>query len=143
MEPSCAGFILFSPSLKRVVLIKTHNGVYGFPKGKRNKGESSIDAAYRETTEETGIAKEQIMPICGTMNGGKERCLLYVDEPSQKGTVMAVRLYLGYIDDILRLKAEDTNEIASVEWMTVANAEKVLMQKRKDVLRTAFDLAQE
>lgn len=39
----------------KVLLIKQHQGFYGFPKGHVEKNETEIETAYRETKEETGI----------------------------------------------------------------------------------------
>ena len=37
-----------------------YKGLYNFTGGKVEEGEASVDAAYRELAEETGIQKEQI-----------------------------------------------------------------------------------
>ncbi len=39
----------------KVLLIKQHQGFYGFPKGHMEKNETEIETALRETKEETGI----------------------------------------------------------------------------------------
>jgi 8-oxo-dGTP pyrophosphatase MutT (NUDIX family) len=44
------------------LLIQHHAGHWGFPKGHADPGESAIEAACREFTEETGIADYQVLP---------------------------------------------------------------------------------
>jgi 8-oxo-dGTP pyrophosphatase MutT (NUDIX family) len=55
-----AGFIIFNKtdSSKVLVLIRD-DGQYDIPKGKRDKGESDLDAAKRETFEECSIVVER------------------------------------------------------------------------------------
>ncbi len=60
-----AGFILYSVDQgKRKYLLLCHRngGHWGFPKGHIEAGESEIQAARRETLEETGIASVQPIP---------------------------------------------------------------------------------
>jgi len=52
MEKSC-GCIVFNDG--KVLIEESLNGVYGFPKGHIEFGESEEECAYRETLEETGI----------------------------------------------------------------------------------------
>ena len=52
MEKSC-GCIVFNNN--KVLVEKSLNGFYGFPKGHIEKGESEKECAIRETFEETGI----------------------------------------------------------------------------------------
>lgn len=52
-----AGGILFRRSKRsaQILMIKDHNGKWTFPKGHVEEGEIPIEAAKRETAEETGI----------------------------------------------------------------------------------------
>ena len=52
MEKSC-GCIVFNKG--KVLIERSINGFYGFPKGHIEKDESEIECAIRETSEETGI----------------------------------------------------------------------------------------
>ena len=142
MIPSCAGFILFTQDLQKVVLIKTHRNVYGFPKGKRDKGkvpsdsrkkvkmnENPLVAAYREATEETGISKEEITQIGD----------LFVDELSFKGNP-ATRLYIGLVNENqVVLDPIDKDEIAEVKFVDLVTARTILIEKRQLVLNEALD----
>lgn len=49
-----AGGVVLNPEGK-MILVLQRNGVWSFPKGKIEEGESRIDAAKREITEETGV----------------------------------------------------------------------------------------
>lgn len=45
----------------KVLLIQHHAGHWGFPKGHADPGESALDAACRELTEETGITEYRVL----------------------------------------------------------------------------------
>jgi 8-oxo-dGTP pyrophosphatase MutT (NUDIX family) len=49
------GAIIFDRKHKKVLLMKTPAGFYGFPKGHKNDGETSEEAAAREIKEELGL----------------------------------------------------------------------------------------
>ena len=52
MEKSC-GCVVFNDN--KVLIVKSLNGVYGFPKGHIEENETDVECAIRETFEETGI----------------------------------------------------------------------------------------
>ena len=62
METS-AGFILFRDG--KFLFLVHREGHLDFPKGHVEKGESLLEAALRETEEETGLGREMIRPIEG------------------------------------------------------------------------------
>ena len=49
------GLAIIDEARHKILVIKTREGFYGFPKGHRNDNETAEDAAIRETREETGI----------------------------------------------------------------------------------------
>ena len=54
--PSCkAGFIIFHPVMKKILLVQSYGTLWGFPKGHSNQGETPFECALRELKEETGI----------------------------------------------------------------------------------------
>ena len=60
-----AGAIVFNRNKNgnpHYLLLRYHlkGDYWGFPRGNHEKGESSIEAAKREITEETGLAEEDI-----------------------------------------------------------------------------------
>ena len=57
----CYGGIIFDETKQYVLLVvKNDTGHYGFPKGKRNKNETSIQTALREIYEETSLTQEDL-----------------------------------------------------------------------------------
>ncbi len=60
-----AGFVLYSMDggvRKYLLLRHRYGGHWGFPKGHIEAGESEVEAALRETCEETGITAVQMIP---------------------------------------------------------------------------------
>lgn len=55
-----AGFLLFCRPDQRFLLMR-HRNRWDLPKGHAEPGESFLETALRETEEETGIAREQIV----------------------------------------------------------------------------------
>ncbi len=54
--------------------LRYHGGEYGFPGGVREKGESAVEAALRETEEEIGVRREHVevlgfLPPVRTLTG--------------------------------------------------------------------------
>jgi len=58
------GAILIDPSYSKVLLVQGNSGwSWGFPKGKRNEGETAEESAIREVKEETGFdIKSRLVP---------------------------------------------------------------------------------
>src|SRR5439155_26107134 len=93
-------------------------------------GETYEECAYRELCEETGLKKEQIKTL--------DMPNTYFDEVTDKGTA-SVRLFLATTDSQLPLKVQDTEELASAEWVEVSMASKQLtMKNRAAILSTAL-----
>jgi 8-oxo-dGTP pyrophosphatase MutT (NUDIX family) len=128
-EPDCAGFVVLAQD--HVLLVSTHNGNWGFPKGKKKKKESLIECAHRELYEETGLDGHDIMSI-DTEN-------LFFNEISKKGRI-TVRLYLAALntDHLIQPVINDQEELEKAEWVEIHQAEKILTVKnRSQVLRDA------
>lgn len=51
-EISCGAIIIKD---KKVLMVRSQKGHYGFPKGHMEKGETEIETAIRETKEETNV----------------------------------------------------------------------------------------
>ena len=60
-EKSC-GFVVCRMEGQQpcYLLIRAHNGEWGFPKGHMEPGETEIDTAHRELLEETGVTAEPV-----------------------------------------------------------------------------------
>lgn len=86
-------------------------GTYSFPKGHIENGETILDAAIRETKEESGIIISEIF-----INKHKEYCIDYKDK---KGNVYKkVYYYIVYLeDDILPEIIDKKNlQLEEVDW---------------------------
>jgi len=129
----CAGCLVFRlrDDVKEICVISTHDGVYGFPKGKREKGEDIVKCALRELEEETGITPNDITPLQDDK---------YVDEVSRSGNSIAIRLFVTTLTNDVILQPEDIGEINKCEFLPVDTALSLLMPKRQDVLRSALAL---
>ena len=53
-ENSC-GAIVFNENTEKILLVKMHNGNWGFPKGHIEKDETKEETAIREVLEETNV----------------------------------------------------------------------------------------
>lgn len=85
------------------------NGTYSIPKGMIENNESSIDAAIRETFEETGIKilKEQIYPT--------EYCINY---KNSKGTIYKkVFYFIVNVDNLPDVLPKNQIQIEEVDWV--------------------------
>lgn len=125
----CAGIIIFNKNLE-TILVKTDTGRYSFPKGKREHGESSIENAAREMTEETGIPINQISIIPGTT----------YDEISGKG-FPSVRYFVGLLNPNYKSTfTYDSKELIEVKFWSVENALKLdgFKDDRKEILKEAY-----
>lgn len=105
------------------LLVQPPGGSWGFPKGKRNRGESVLANALRELFEETGLTPAQI-----TLHAGIE-----VDERSDKGN-LAVRYLAATLADEGAALTLARGEIAEARWWPVAEALAALKRQRRAVL---------
>lgn len=125
----CAGFIVFTKDLKKTLLVKTHKGHYGFPKGKKELGEMKSDCAYRELNEETGLSKDSIEIIEG----------LTVKEYSDKGNP-SVHYFVAYISKFTKDFTFDKEELAEVGWYKCNQVVNMDIKKnRAQLLKTVLD----
>jgi len=125
----CGGIIVFTQDLEFVTVI-SENGNHGFPKGKREKGETLFATALRELREETGLQQEDIELI--------QPETVYFDEISNKGNP-CVRYWLAEYKSPQSSKEFnfifDITELNQVLWM---NAQQLLplltLKNRSDIL---------
>jgi mRNA-decapping enzyme subunit 2 len=88
------GAVLLDPTREKCLLVQgEQSGMWGFPKGKVNKGEAEVDCAVREVLEETGlditgaVRPDQYIEV--TLSGMKNR--LYVVEGVPETATFAPR----------------------------------------------------
>lgn len=124
----CGGVIVFDQNIEHCILVKTENNNYGFPKGKRNKGETMEETALRELQEETGLTKEQIKLVDD----------ITLDELSNKDNP-CIRYFLATCDNMDHKFQFDEKELSEVDWYKIDDAMKLLRDKRIIVLTQAID----
>ncbi|XWV26420.1 NUDIX hydrolase [Tupanvirus soda lake] len=127
--PHCAGIIVFKG--EETVLVSTDRGNLSFPKGKRNKGETDLQTAWRETNEETGLTQEHIKLLEG----------VYFDEYTRKGN-LSVRYFVGVLIKEHKNFTFDPTELACVAWYCVEDACKLekLKEERREILKKAYEI---
>ena len=123
-ENSC-GAIVFNENTEKILLVKMHNGNWGFPKGHIEKDETKEETAIREVLEETNV-RIKIIPDF-------EREIKYI--PNEK-TIKKVTIFAGITqDEDVKI---DTFEIEAFQWCTYEEALKLVTYKlQKDVLEKA------
>lgn len=126
-EKSC-GIIVFTRigGVIKYVIIKSINGVYGFPKGHIEKNETEIQTALREVSEEVGLS-----PII--IDGFKEIVEYYIPFIDVQKEVI---YFLGeYKDQNIVFQRE---ELISAELMTFNEAIEVFThENNKELLKKA------
>jgi len=123
-ENSC-GAIVFNEKTEKILLVKMHNGNWGFPKGHIENNETKEETAIREVHEETNV-NIKIIPDF-------EREIKYI--PNEK-TIKKVTIFAGITQD--EEVTIDTFEIEDFQWCTYEEALKLVTYKlQKDVLENA------
>ncbi len=132
------GIILFRlfPRSVKYLLIKQHQGHWGFPKGHIETGEKHIDTAIRELYEETGIKK---------INFLSRKVLLTDDYCFDKETVRIHKIVDYFIAETETLKVRiDGREILNYKWCTFDKAvEKLTFSESKKILKQAVKIIKE
>ena len=120
-ENSC-GAIIFNENTEKVLLVKMHNGNWGFPKGHIESNETKEETAIREVFEETNI-KIKIIP-------NFEREIKYIPN---ENTIKKVTFFAGITQE--ENVIVETHEIEDFKWCTYEEALKLVTYKlQKDVL---------
>lgn len=102
----CAGTIILNPELTKIVLVKGKiSGKWSFPKGHRDKYETNLETATRETYEETGLKLQLKVPLLP---------YFIIDK---------IKLYFLIIEESTELKIIDNNEITQIQWFTCSELE--------------------
>ena len=110
-EKSC-GAVVFTREGGEIkyLVIKSLTGIYGFPKGHVEQGETEEETALREVLEETGI-------LVSLLSGFR------VDEeyplPQKEDTIKRVVYFLGeYCDQEIRYQASELSDAVLVDYET-------------------------
>ena len=123
-EKSC-GAIVFNENTEKILLVKMHNGNWGFPKGHIESNETKEETAIREVFEETNI-KIKIIP-------NFEREIKYIPN---ENTIKKVTFFAGITQK--ENVTVDSQEIEDFKWCSYEEALKLVTYKlQKDVLEKA------
>ncbi len=127
-ERSCGAVVFTTVDNEcRFVIIRSQNGIYGFPKGHMNPEETERYTALREIREETGL-NVRILP-------GFRRVVEYTI-PSN-GNLKKVVYFLAKYSD--QEPVRQPEEIKSIELMNYEDALRILpFKSSKDLLRRAY-----
>lgn len=128
---SC-GFIVYKAENNEnfYLIIKSHNGDVGFPKGHMEPGENELQTAIRELKEETGMDVDTIYDF---------RYQIEYPLPRVPDAMKQTVYFLGKCasDDII---IQET-EVASAEFVTYDKAiEKLTFEETKNMLKKANDI---
>ena len=110
-EKSC-GAVVFTRinGEVRYLIIKSLTGIYGFPKGHVEDGESEEQTALREVFEETGIS----VSLLSGFRVEEEYPL-----PQKEDTIKRVVYFLGeYCDQEIRYQASELSDAVLVDYET-------------------------
>ena len=119
----------------KVLLIKDGYGKWTWPKGNIEKGESSEDAALRETREETGLKKLRIIEKLNKID--------YFYHLHGALIFKTVYLFLMETGGKEPFKIQ-TSEIQDAKWFIPEEALKVVAYKgSKEILKKAIERAKE
>jgi len=124
------GIILYYnfPRSRKYLLVKQHQGHWGFPKGHIESGEKFMDTAIRELKEETGIRKITFL----------RKKVLFRDKYSFNNTNSKIIKIVDYfIAESLVTKVKiDNNEIINFKWATYDKAfDKITFKESKKILK--------
>jgi 8-oxo-dGTP pyrophosphatase MutT (NUDIX family) len=135
-ECSCAGVFIIKGESKnpQILLVESRrkNYQFSFPKGKRNRGESTVETAKREMHEETGLVEDdyEIFPenwyIEYRIDTGRPHIVYYM-----------ARLKNHHVS----LQPIDTKEIISVKWChpeEIYNMRRGLYLQRRQITTRAL-----
>ena len=130
-----AGFVLVNDKFTKVVMIKGHDGCYGFPKGHTEPLDNGdiLRTAKRETFEEIGVRVRDNQ----IMDGFKDHSeLKFIRSKSTSGN--KARRICKHIDMFLAVIPESTRfriqkeELSSCEWILLRNSDRLLDKNLKD-----------
>ena len=131
----CCGIIVFYDDL--TVVVKTEKGNYSYPKGKKEKGETHLETAYRELKEETNINRNDIELFPETVS---------IDERKGNNNNISVRYFIGKLKKQKPVSFEDPEELDEVKYMKVSDVlllpNENMKERRKAILETAYHIYQ-
>ena len=129
-EKSCGG-IVFTRKEGRLLylLIQSRQGVFGFPKGHMERGETERETALREIREETGLS-------VNLLNGFRETDLYVMH---RKGNQSAVKLVVYFLGEFHGQEPQpQESEVSEIVLLPFAEAlERLSFDSAKELLKLA------
>jgi len=111
------------------LIVNQTDDSFSFPKGEQEKGESDLQTASREFSEETGIHK---IDIVEDFKAVEEYIVRDAGEPYSK----EVHYFLGFVENNVVVPQE--SEIQSYKWATFEEASKLFkFENRIEILKKA------
>lgn len=110
-KTACYGFIVRCGS--KILMVQTPRGVYGYPKGKRHRGEHSLACAFRELYEESGLVPSQLRLASQTS-----------EEINEKGNCPTVYFHAS-VSEEYPVSCLDEDEGLTTCWMEISDARNI------------------
>lgn len=133
MRAFSAGFLIRSDN--KYLLCRAYGGRenWGVPKGHVEEGESALDAAYRETLEETGLDLRkfdiEVNPYIYQMYSLKKKDVIVYFAEDKSGVLIDQHLKCTtYIDRDVKKP-----EIDKFLWLSKKDAKKIITKSQKDI----------
>lgn len=117
VKSPCSGVLVIGRKsdepIPYIAMVQTPKKYWSFPKGKKDKGEMSLQTALRELREETGILSKDLKLVG----------LPPFQEQSNKGGLASTyyTAYFKYYIDNEPLTPEDAGELTQAVWMPIKN----------------------
>jgi 8-oxo-dGTP pyrophosphatase MutT (NUDIX family) len=139
IKEKSAGLIIFRrhPQEGMQYLVLYHRGTYwNFPKGKVESGESEIEAAIRETKEETGLMNLRLV------EGFREQTQFFFRELRQGKSELIKKDFAIYLAEVdMKAAPRLSSEHNGYAWLDFKTASKFLKFKNlKEILLEANSL---
>jgi 8-oxo-dGTP pyrophosphatase MutT (NUDIX family) len=129
-----AGFVIvdFSGREPTALCLLNDFRQWDFPKGKLERGESALDAAIRETEEESGLSLNDIQPVneisetvfYSVPGGSKSATYFFAERISKKSPYLPVNPMLGKPEHIM------------LRWFPISSLDEIMPKRLEPVIET-------
>jgi len=133
----CAGVIVFNSVGQTILVHSAKKHTPSFPKGKREKNETNLQAAFRELQEETGITEDNI----NLLHHDDQDKLHFIYEPFEDDPFNMIYFIGTLITTIDQTALEfDESEIHQAAWYSPNEVYAMVKQSRKIVFTQALSI---
>lgn len=134
MVEKTAGFVLVNDKYTKVVMIKGHDGCYGFPKGHTEPLDNGdiLRTAKRETFEEIGVKVRDDQIVDGFKDHSELKFIRGKSTSVHKAGRICkhIDMFLAVIPESTRFKIQK-EELGSCEWVLLRNSDRLLENNLK------------